>query len=154
MGSRQLNTLNLDNDAFRNSADEVNRYAEHSWSYDFFHSRLSLLWLRFDTFGKLLQEPNIRWNHRANRMSGPREDWQRIMRECSFAKAYYYIGEPHWDELRDIFCGREVVSFRVTIDDIGETSSDGYTGSDVLCLGTKPADGSEVNAECRSHDDC
>ncbi|KAL2237375.1 UNVERIFIED_CONTAM: hypothetical protein Sindi_0929200 [Sesamum indicum] len=107
----------------------VNECARRSWSYDFFRFRLRLLGLRHDTFGKLLEEPNIKWNEEANRMFGTKEDWSRIIRENPFAKAYYYFGELKWEQLQEIFGGRVGPPYSETSEELGNFSFDGSNNS-------------------------
>ncbi|KAL2232403.1 UNVERIFIED_CONTAM: hypothetical protein Sindi_1420300, partial [Sesamum indicum] len=82
-------------------------------------------------------EPNIKWNQNSNRMFGSRKDWRRIIRAKSFAKAYYYFGEPKWEQLQEIFAGQVHAQYSDTSEDVGDFNLDGSDNSDVQFLGWK-----------------
>ncbi|KAL2243987.1 UNVERIFIED_CONTAM: hypothetical protein Sindi_0516700 [Sesamum indicum] len=144
MGNPQTNPRHPMNPAFLNACDALNDYAKRNWSYGFFLSRLHILGLRYDTFSLLLKEPNIKWNQNSNRMSGSGEDWRRIIRVHPFAKAYYYFGEPKWEQLQEIFGGEHNVQDTNTSKDVGDFSLDGSINSDVQFLGWKQDEEPEV----------
>ncbi|KAL2242194.1 UNVERIFIED_CONTAM: hypothetical protein Sindi_0337400 [Sesamum indicum] len=119
MGNPQTNPRHPMNPAFLNACDALNDYAKRNWSYGFFLSRLHILGL-----------------------SG--EDWRRIIRVHPFAKAYYYFGEPKWEQLQEIFGGEHNVPDTNMSEDVGDFSLDGSINSDVQFLGWKQDEEPEV----------
>ena len=61
-----------------------------------------------------------------------------------FAKAYYYFGEPKWEQLQEIFGGEHNVQDTNTSEDVGDFSLVGSINSDVQFLGWKHDEEPEV----------
>ncbi|KAL2238114.1 UNVERIFIED_CONTAM: hypothetical protein Sindi_1003100 [Sesamum indicum] len=47
----------------------------------------------------VLENDSFTWNEATNQMLGQREDWKKLIRQCPFAKAYRYIGEPSFPQV-------------------------------------------------------
>ncbi|KAL2235562.1 UNVERIFIED_CONTAM: hypothetical protein Sindi_1288400 [Sesamum indicum] len=101
-----------------------------NWSLDFFRDRLNILRLRYDTFRHVLEEPSITWNRQSNRMTGGIAGWRSLIR------AYFYFGEPKWEQLEKIFNGSAVTLLPSSSMDIVPYDPS-VSEPDVLFLGEK-----------------
>ncbi|KAK4426357.1 hypothetical protein Salat_1404300 [Sesamum alatum] len=104
---------------------------------EFYTTWLDFLRQRYEAFERLLKDPGFDWNPQTNRVIGSKETWDKLFRECPFAKAYWWLRERRYEQLRSIFEGDETE--RVFC---GEEERDGTSGAegDVLFLGYKDPD--------------
>ncbi|KAL2248270.1 UNVERIFIED_CONTAM: hypothetical protein Sindi_2679300 [Sesamum indicum] len=120
MGRNHSDRMTPDYGSLGTAAQAIRDLTGRSWSLDFFRDKFNLLRLRHEMFTKVLQEPGITWNRQSNRMTGGMAQWRRLIWECSFAKTYFYFGEPKWEKLEIIFGGIVVRLFQGNSNDIDE----------------------------------
>ncbi|KAL2235538.1 UNVERIFIED_CONTAM: hypothetical protein Sindi_1286000 [Sesamum indicum] len=78
----------------------------------------------------VLEEPSITWNRQSNRMTGGIAGWRSLIR------AYFYFGEPKWEQLEKIFNGSAVTLLPSSSMDIVPYDPS-VSEPDVLFLGEK-----------------
>ncbi|KAL2244344.1 UNVERIFIED_CONTAM: hypothetical protein Sindi_0552400 [Sesamum indicum] len=129
--------MNPDYSSLCTAAQGIREFAGRSWNLDFFRDRLSFLRLQYDTFRHVLEEPGITWNRQSNRMTGGMAWWRNIIRKHPFAKAYFYFGEPKWEQLEKIFNGTAITHLPSSSIDIVQYDPS-VTEPDVVFLGENP----------------
>ncbi|XP_057777346.1 uncharacterized protein LOC130995880 [Salvia miltiorrhiza] len=87
----------------RHAMEDINRVFNKSIGFVDIKNRLVALEGRYDTFQKIMQMSETRWDRELNRIFATDVVWDKIFSENVWAQAYYYSGEPEYNKMCALF---------------------------------------------------